>query len=143
MTTSLLKADPQPPYHFGVTSTRHHATLHPDLQVVCDEVILHVDFSILGGFRNRVEQRNVLAMGFTQVDWPHSKHNVMPSAAMDIAPYNGGIDWKDIKGFHHFAGRVLATADMLYAQGKISHRLRWGGNFKSFFDGVHFELIPN
>jgi peptidoglycan L-alanyl-D-glutamate endopeptidase CwlK len=49
-----------------------------------------------------------------------------------------------------FAGWVMCVAMRLFEKGKITHKLRWGGDWsmdwytedQSFFDGVHFELVP-
>ena len=84
----------------------------------------------------------------SQVEWPDSKHNPMPSMAVDVAPYP--IDWEDEGRFYMFAGWVMCVAMRLFEEGQITHTLRWGGDWnrnwyttdQSFFDGVHFELVP-
>jgi hypothetical protein len=59
--------------------------------------------------------------------------------AVDVAPYP--IDWSDKEEFCYFAGYVMGIASILHYEGLMSHRLKWGGHFKGFFDGPHFELI--
>ena len=77
----------------------------------------------------------------------------MPSNAVDVVPYP--VDWNDRERFFYFAGLVLAMADMLYDVGQMKHKVRWGGNWRGFNNGVidfskntfddlpHFELIPD
>jgi len=86
--------------------------------------------------------------GLSKVEWPNGKHNTTPSMAADIAPYP--IDWEDSGRFYFFAGYVSCVAVKLFAEGKITHRVRWGGDWdsdrhmddQSFDDLVHFELVP-
>jgi hypothetical protein len=63
--------------------------------------------------------------------WGESPHNSMPSNAIDLVPYP--VVWDDKESFIEFAGFVLGVAAML------NIRLHWGGHFKNFFDGPHFE----
>ncbi len=135
---------------YGKRSAERLATSHKDLQVIFNEVVIGFDCSILCGHRNEADQNAAFSEGRSKVKWPTGKHNSTPSQAIDAAPYP--IDWKDINRFYMFGGYVLATADRLYREGKIAHRLRWGGdwdldtevNDQRFNDLPHFELInPN
>lgn len=75
----------------------------------------------------------------------------MPSLAVDAAPYDTllKVDWKDINRFYYFAGHVMGIADILFAEGKITHKLRYGGDWnkntqvkdENFKDLGHFEII--
>jgi len=65
--------------------------------------------------------------GRSKVKWPDGKHNRSPSMAVDAAPYP--IDWQDRERFYYFAGYVMGVADMLHAEGLITHRLRYGGDW--------------
>jgi len=122
-------------------------TCHTDLRTVFECVIVTFDCTILCGHRGEREQNRLFEAGKTQVRFPDSNHNTSPSEAADVAPYP--IDWQGRERFHLFAGYVLATADRLYEQGEIGHRLRWGGDWdrdfeisdNDFDDLVHFELI--
>lgn len=71
------------------------------------------------------------------------------SFAVDAAPLvEGKIDWIDIAEFSRMAGTILAVADILYKQGKIKYRLRWGGDWNGnnktlderLKDYCHFEI---
>lgn len=128
---------------FGRASQERLATLHPDLQGVLIEAIEHRDFVIVCGHRNEADQNKALAEGKSKVAFPNSKHNSMPSLAVDIAPYTGrAIDWNDAKAFAALAGFVCGIAA---ARGV---KLRWGGDWNSdgatsderFVDLPHLEV---
>jgi len=119
---------------------------HKDLQVVFKEVLKHFDHSIICGHRGEQEQDTAFESGFSKVKFPNSRHNLLPSMAVDAIPFP--IDWKDTKRMIHFAGYVMATAKMFKEQGLITHNFRWGGdwdrdtelNDNVFQDYPHFEL---
>lgn len=126
---------------FSDQSKQKLLTLHPDLIKVMNEVIKHIDCVILCGHRSEAEQNKAVADGVSKLKWPKSKHNSLPSRAVDVIRYP--IDWPDTKGHYLFAGFVMGTAKSLGVN------LRFGGdwnkNFKAsdedFLDLVHFELI--
>ena len=70
---------------FGKTSKRNLLSCHPDLVRLFDEVIKHYDCSIVCGHRGEDEQ-NALYLSIppkTKVQYPDSKHNSLPSMAVD------------------------------------------------------------
>ena len=74
---------------------------HPSLQKIANEAIKQIDFTILCGHRNKIDQLIAFQEGKSKVQWPDSKHNKVPSLAFDIAPYvNGKISW--VKEHHIF-----------------------------------------
>jgi peptidoglycan LD-endopeptidase CwlK len=111
------------------------------LQTLFNEVIKHVDCTILCGHRNQEDQEHAFEMGTSKVHFPNSRHNTFPSKAVDVALCP--IDWKDEKSFVYFAGFVQGIAAMLNI--KIRSGVDWDGDFQlkdeNFFDGPHFELI--
>ena len=119
---------------------------HKDLQVVFKEVLKHFDHSIICGHRGEQEQDTAFESGFSKVKFPNSKHNQLPSMAVDAVPFP--IDWNDTKRMIHFAGYVMATAKMFKEKGLITHNFRWGGDWDRdtelkdnvFQDYPHFEL---
>ena len=125
---------------FGKTSREKLATCHPDLQKVFNEVIKHVDCSVLEGHRSCSRQNRLYEEGKTKVRYPKGRHNAEPSRAADVVPYP--IDWKDRERFHLFSGFVIGLAR------GMGITLRWGGdwnmNFEvddnKFDDFPHFEL---
>ena len=126
---------------FGKTSKDRLATVDHRLRLVCEEVIKHYDFSILCGHRTEQEQNKAFAEAKSKLHWPKSKHNQLPSLAVDIAPYP--IDWNDLKRFFYLAGLIKATAS------SMGFKLRWGGDWdgdgdfkdQNFNDYPHFEII--
>lgn len=128
---------------FGSRSLSRLTSCDERLQCVLNEVINHVDCSVLSGYRGEKEQNRLKLEGKSQLSYPHSKHNTMPSVAVDVAPYP--IDWNDLNRFRRFAGFVEGVAA---AQGV---KLRWGGDWdrdwdmkdNRFNDLPHFELVED
>ena len=126
---------------FSKLSQTRLASCHPKLQDLFNEVIKTYDCTIICGYRSMEDQNKALADGKSKTGWPLSKHNIVPSMAVDVAP--SPLDWNDKEGFYHFAGFVRATA--LY----MGINIRWGGDWdgdfnlkdQNFFDLQHFELM--
>ena len=126
---------------FGRKSRERLATCHEDLQDLFNEVIKHVDCSVLEGHRGKERQNTLYEEGKTKVKYPNGRHNASPSRACDVVPYP--VDWNARERFHLFAGYVLGVAS------GMGYTIRWGGdwnmNFEvddnKFDDFPHFELI--
>ena len=119
-------------YSFGKASKRRLASCDNDLQLLFNEVIKERDCSVLCGFRCEIEQDAAYQSGKSKVTWPNSKHNTRPSKAVDVVPYP--VDWEDIERFNEFADFVKGKAEAM------DIRIKWGGDFKSFYDAPHWEL---
>lgn len=137
---------------FSKVSAERLATCHPDLQLIFNSVLQYQDCSIFCGFRDKADQTAAFDSGLSEVQWPNSKHNSMVSMAVDAGPYFLDLKntaWDDHKAFAFFAGRVKQIADVLFEQGLIHHRIRWGGDWdgdgrttdQKFLDLPHFELL--
>jgi len=138
---------------FGSRSRERLNSCHVDLRLICDEAIKTMDFSVLEGHRSYSKQREYYKAGRSKLDGvkKKSKHQKTPSEAVDIAPYP--IDFKQVAKskarFYLLAGVMLQASEKLLSEGKISHKLRWGGDWdsdkefsdQSFDDLPHFELI--
>ena len=126
---------------FGKTSTERLLHCHSYLQLLFEEVVKDFDCSILVGYRGKEEQEKMVTQKRSKLHWPDSRHNRMPSMAVDVAPYP--IDWEDTDRFYFFAGYVTATAK------RLGLKIRWGGDWdqdydlsdNKFNDLVHFELV--
>lgn len=133
---------------FSQRSFSKLTTCHRDLQILFYEVIKYYDCTILEGYRNEVDQEAAFAKGNTKLHFPHSKHNHQPSIAVDVVPYPIPA-WSKTMDFIYFGGIVVGIAEMLFAQDKMTYKIRYGGDFNqndritdsSFLDSVHFELI--
>ena len=60
---------------------------HSDLQLPCRCLLHKFDHSILCGYRSEEKQNKAFGLGNSKLEYPDSKHNQLPSLAIDIAPY--------------------------------------------------------
>ncbi|MUH95216.1 M15 family peptidase [Aliivibrio fischeri] len=124
---------------FSPISATRLASCHPQLQAVFTKVLEVCDCSILCGHRTEQEQ-NALPNTSTQVRFPNSKHNSVPSKAVDATPYP--YDEDDRERFSYFAGLVIGIG------ASMGIVIRWGGDWdrdnelkdNGFDDLMHFEL---
>jgi len=116
------------------------------LQLLVCEVSLQMNIIVIEAHRSVERQAELYAEGKTKVK--HSKHNYIPSRAIDIAPYykKGNkiiIPWEDHRPFYFLGGLMMRSAKL------HNIKLRWGGDWDSdtdfadqtFNDLVHYELI--
>lgn len=137
---------------FGRRSFEVRNALHPDLMLIFDTVIQHFDCSLIEGYRPKERQDMLFEQGFSDVKWPNGKHNVSPSLAVDAMPWHQErphIDWAHSKSITHLAGFVRGVAVVLFSQRRITHLIRWGGDWdrdfdvrerQAFNDSPHYEL---
>lgn len=93
--------------------------------------LTEVDFGITEGLRTKERQEQLVAEGKSQT--LNSKH--LRGMAVDVVAYvDGKVSW-DKQHYQTIAEAFKQAAD------ELNVSIRWGGNFKSFFDGPHFELI--
>lgn len=126
---------------FSQSSIDKLTNLDTSLRSVLEEAIKHVDFTVLCTYRDELEQAKAFVSGKSKVKWPNSKHNKIPSDAVDIAPFP--IDWNNLNRFEHLAGFIKGIAA---ARGiKIRWGGDWNGDFNSkndkFADFPHFEIV--
>lgn len=135
-------------------SKQRLATCHPDLQLIISTAIniSDIDFGVSEGHRSIEKQQQYFAEGKSKIDGvtKKGKHNYEPSLAVDIYPWiEGKADW-DNEHLSYLSGIIHAVAEMLLREGRITHRIRWGGNWdmdgtiitdQTFQDRPHFELI--
>lgn len=133
----------------GTVSKQRLATCAQDLQTLVNEIVKYYDVTVVCGERGEADQNKAYAEGKSTVKYPNSKHNTSPSLAVDIASWEvDHIDWT-LRQALYLAGYIRATADRLFAEGRIKHRVRigadWNGNNdiddSSFMDAPHVELI--
>ena len=136
------------PGKYGDRSLRRLHTCHKDLILLCNEVVRAWDNTILpyGGHRTEEEQELAFAEGRTTKHWPDSKHNNVPSLAVDMGPWHSEevppLNWGNLERWRAFGGFVMGIA---YGMGI---KLRWGGDWdndtnvsdQKFNDLTHFEL---
>lgn len=120
--------------YYGSSSKKRLETLHPDNQKVLTRALVIMDHSIICGHRGEKDQNKAFEDGFSQLKWPDSSHNAVPSNGFDVAPFP--IRWDDINRFCELAGVILAIAH------EMGIKLKWGGHWPRFKDYGHFERVP-
>jgi len=106
--------------------------VHPDLVRVVKKAaaLSDLDFTVLEGLRAVERQKQLVAQGASKT--MNSRH--LTGHAVDLAPMIGGkIRW-DWPLYHKLAKIVKAAA----ADEKVP--LVWGGDWRAFKDGPHWEL---
>ena len=126
--------------YFGKSSKKRLSTCDSKLQKIFNEVIKHVDCSVLQGYRDKEGQNKAYDEGKSKVRFPDGRHNSSPSRAVDVTPYP--VRWDDRERQTLFAGFCLGVANRMGVQ------IRWGGDWDNDFevndnrfdDFPHFEL---
>lgn len=123
-------------FNFSKRSLRNLDKVHPLLVgvVVRALSISEVDITVTEGIRNIERQRKLVAEGASKT--MNSLH--LPQAdgfshAVDLAAYVGGISWEWVYYY------MLADA-MKQAAKELNVEIEWGGDWKTFKDGPHFQL---
>jgi peptidoglycan L-alanyl-D-glutamate endopeptidase CwlK len=104
------------------------AGVHPDLVRVVVRARAAEAFTVLEGLRSPERQATLLAQGASKT--MKSRH--LTGHAVDLGPVP--LDWQDKPAFRRMAAAMKRAAD---AEGVA---LVWGGDWRSFYDGPHFEL---
>ena len=106
--------------------------VHPELQAVVKRAIeiTPVDFLVVEGLRTKERQAYLLDAGKSRT----MKSYHLTGHAVDIAPIvDGKVSW-EWKYFH-----ILNEA-MQQAAKELGVKLPWGGSWKTFPDGPHFQI---
>ncbi|SFZ81707.1 peptidoglycan L-alanyl-D-glutamate endopeptidase CwlK [Devosia enhydra] len=121
---------------FSKRSEGNLAGVHPDLVRVIRRALTlsTVDFTVIEGVRTLARQKQLKASGASTT--LNSRH--IPAAngyahAVDIAPFVGEIRW-DWPLYHLLARAVKEAAKLEGVP------IEWGGDWKSFKDGPHWQL---
>ena len=120
---------------YSTRSKKRLATCDDRLQKVFNEVIKHVDCSILEGYRNKERQNKLYDEKRTKVKYPNGRHNSSPSKAVDVTPYP--VDWEDRERQTLFAGFVIGIAR------NMGLKIRWGGNWDMYKENGKWEVADN
>lgn len=86
------------------------------------------DLTVLCGYRGEAAQNKAFREGASKLIYPHSKHNRIPSRAVDLAPYP--IDWNDPVPFEALREHTLSLASRLGIRIRV---ISW--------DLPHYELL--
>lgn len=99
----------------GEASVRQLDTCHPKLVRLITEVDRRlskrkvIDLKVQCGHRGQLAQEQAFKDGFSAKHWPDSRHNTLPSTAVDITPYPQA--WADNELIMFLVGYVLAVAN--------------------------------
>lgn len=119
-------------FKLGNRSRERLEGVHPDLVAVVERAISlsEVDFTVLEGLRSTERQKELVAKGASQT--MRSRH--LTGHAVDLGAWvNDGVVW-DWKLYH------MINEAMQEAGYQLDIHVEWGGNWKSFKDGPHFQL---
>lgn len=119
-------------YRLGARSKKRLEGVHPDLVRVVERAIelTEVDFTVLEGMRTVARQKKLVAKGASTT--MNSRH--LTGHAVDIGAWvDGTVRW-DWPLYYKLAEAMKQAAKELNVD------LEWGGDWKSFKDGPHFEL---
>ena len=106
--------------------------VHKDLVAVVNLAIQQtiVDFGVIEGVRSLERQKGLVSQGKSQT--LASRH--LTGHAVDLAAYiDGQISWE----WEHYEKIAMA---MKGCASYLSVPIEWGGDWKTFKDGVHFQL---
>lgn len=110
---------------------------HPDLQKVIKraEALSSIDFTVLEVLRTQARQRELVAKGASRT--MKSRHLAGAdgkSRAVDIAPLDGGqVSWS--WPLYHKLAPIIKQAAR-----EVGVPIEWGGDWRSFKDGPHWQL---
>jgi peptidoglycan L-alanyl-D-glutamate endopeptidase CwlK len=114
------------------------AGLHPDLVRVVERARLAMPFIVVEGMRSRERQERLVAIGASQT--LNSRH--LTGHAVDLAYWlddgDGAPEAGEVRWDWPLARKIAAA--MKAAATEEGVVLVWGGDWKTFRDGPHFEL---
>lgn len=116
----------------GQRSLQRLEGVHPDLVRVVKKAaaMSDLDFTVLEGLRTEARQKQLMAQGATKT--MNSRH--LTGHAVDLAPMIGGTVRWDWPLYHRLADIVKRAA----AAENVP--ITWGGDWRTFKDGPHWEL---
>lgn len=119
-------------YHLGRRSLVNLGGVRNDLVAVVKRAIeiTEIDFTVLEGLRTVERQKQLVANGASTT--MNSRH--LDGHAVDLGAWvDGTISWH-WPHYHKIAAAMNKAAD------ELGIELEWGGDWKSFPDGPHFQL---
>ena len=119
-------------YLLGNRSKENLKGVHKDLVAVVELAIqiTKQDFTVIEGLRSLSRQEQLVRKGSSTT--MNSRH--LTGHAVDIVPWvNGGVSWD-------WAHYTEVKAAMFEAAKELGVAVEWGGNWKKFPDGPHWQL---
>lgn len=137
-------------YYYSDKSLEKLMSVHPDLQILFNEVIKYFDNTIICGTRNKEEQEKAFNEGYSKKHFPNSLHNSLPSLGIDVQPYPFvGTEKQKRDQLISLGFYTKGIAKMLKEIGRMQFDIRWGGDWNNnnnitdekWEDLYHFEII--
>ena len=119
-------------FKLGRRSVERLQGVHPDLVKVVERAIemSPVDFTVLEGLRSPERQQTLVASGASQT--LNSRH--ITGHAVDLGAWvDNQVDWS-WPLYHKIANAMKAAAN------ELGVAIVWGGDWKTFKDGPHYQL---
>jgi hypothetical protein len=108
-----------------------------------NRVVKRLDIVIVCGHRPEKEQNEAVANKKSKLKFPNSKHNKIPSEAVDVAFWDGEKLLWDTKQASFMAGYILAVADEMGIEIRLGADWDRDRNItdENFIDLPHLEYI--
>jgi peptidoglycan L-alanyl-D-glutamate endopeptidase CwlK len=119
-------------YRLGLRSQSNLVGVHPDLVRIAHRAIelSPVDFTITEGLRTKARQKELFEAKLSRT--MNSRH--ITGHALDVAALvNGKVTW-------NWAEYEKIAEAFKQAARELDLDIEWGGDWKSFRDGPHFQL---
>ena len=119
-------------YKLGPRSQSRLKGVHPDLVKVVERAIeiTTVDFTVIEGLRDPARQKTLMESGASQT--LNSRH--ITGHAVDLGAWvDNKVDWS-WPLYHKIAAAMKEAAK------ELNVSIVWGGDWRTFKDGPHFEL---
>ena len=119
-------------FKLGKRSLSNLEGVHPDLVKVVNRAIelTQVDFTVIEGLRTKERQAQLLKEKKTTTS--NSRH--LTGHAVDLAAWvDNTVSW-EWKYYYQIADAMKKAAS------ELNVSIEWGGDWKKFKDGPHFEL---
>lgn len=116
----------------GTRSLSRLEGVNPDLVALVKNAaaMSDLDFTVLEGLRTVARQKQLVAQGTSKT--MNSRH--ITGHAVDLAPLiDGKVSW-DWPLYHRLAKIVKAAA------AELGQPIEWGGDWRTFKDGPHWQL---
>ena len=122
-------------FAFGKKSLERLGQCDERLQKLCKTMLERSDFdmTITCGYRGEEEQNWAYVNGKSKAKFGQSKHNFMPSKAVDICPYPTNWDTKDYRWW-----KMVALAYDI--ANEMGIKIKCGAFFKNLCDCPHIEI---
>lgn len=126
--------------HWDARSLRNLNGIHPDLRKVMDQALQDAPFAFIvtEGLRTVARQRELVRIGASRT--MNSRH--ITGHAVDLVPFvdvnaDGRVSTEEMYSwplYHRLAPAIKAAA------AKVGVAIVWGGDWRTFKDGPHWEL---